>query len=101
LHRKKKLQPKVTAHLTSIPKLLPEECPLLEQMCICKTAGLKRVTTVGFICTFLLQSTPKAWELPDHHMYIYTITGMGIKISHEIGKMTYIANIYTYTYMYI
>jgi len=38
---------------------------------------------------------PKAWELPDHHthMYIYTITGMGTKISHEIGKMAYIANI--------
>jgi len=42
---------------------------------------------------FLLQSMPKAWERPDH-MYIYTITGMGIKISHEIGKMAYIANTY-------
>jgi len=37
---------------------------------------------------------PKAWERPDHHMYTYTITGMGIKISHEIGKMAYIANTY-------
>jgi len=39
---------------------------------------------------------PKAWELPDHRMYIYTITGMGIKISHKVGKMPYIANIYIY-----
>jgi len=37
---------------------------------------------------------PKAWERPDHHMYIYTTTGMGIKISHKIGKMAYITHTY-------
>jgi hypothetical protein len=51
---KEEIQQKVTAYLTSIPKLLPEECPLLEQMCICRSAGLKRVTREGFICILFI-----------------------------------------------
>jgi hypothetical protein len=44
---KEEIKQEVTVCLTSIPKLLPDQCPLLEQLQMCRTL---RVVREGFIC---------------------------------------------------
>jgi hypothetical protein len=92
------IQQEVTAGLTTMPKLLPEELPamtsLLEQFCICRIVGVSRVTGKAFTHILFTTKYAQGVKLYDPPTYIYTITGMGIKISHETGKMAYTANMY-------